>query len=388
MTLHPYAVVIDGRLEHGLEVSLDRFGAIESVSAYDGTTDHYVLSPAFVNAHSHLEYRGLQGAIERLPYMPWLKEISDRKALQTPVSLREDCLVAALENKRTGVAFIAEHSDRPFSAEAMSAYNLDGRIYQEVITFVEHKDPSEKLATIAAALRTNIEAGGFDVVMNPHAPWTVDSATMQTLASTGDAASIHVAESVHENEYFKSGKGPIGDLCRSVGIEHPVGSSVVKYLEAIGYVRPGVQFVHACDVGKSDIEVMARGGVSVAHCPRSNEALDCPRAPVREMLDAGIQVGLGLDSAASSGKIDVFEEMRCAIEVAEARGAPLTPEEVWRMATNMGAASVGANEPWDVKVGAMVPLIKLRIDAAATVYDLISLGDPRRVEWVTNDVHN
>ncbi len=388
MTLHPYAVVMQGRLEQGLKVSLDEHGAIYEIAAHDGPADPFVLSAAFVNAHSHLEYRGLLGTLPKVPYFEWIKEIAEAKAAQRPESVREDCLIAALENRKTGVGYIAEHSDRPFAGEAMSAYSLDGRIFQEVITFYQHTDPSEKLATIAESLRRNVEAGGFETVMNPHSAWTVDPLTLSKITAMGDPASIHVAESVHENEYFKSGRGPIAEICRSVGLEHPVGASVVSYLDSVGLVRNGVQFVHACDVNSHDISVMAQGGVSVAHCPRSNEALDCPRAPVREMLDAGILVGLGMDSAASSGKIDLFDEMRAALTVAEARGAPLTPEEVWRMATTMGAASVFAFDQWDIEVGAIVPLIKVRVDDATTVRDLIEVGDPRRVEWVTTDVRN
>lgn len=388
MTLHPYAIVIDGRLEHGLQVTINEKGLIEEIVPSDRREENYVLAPAFVNAHSHLEYRGLMDALPRVPYFEWLSEIAKAKATQKIENVREDCLVAALENKRTGVGYIAEHSDRPFAGEAMSAYGLDGRIYQEVITIFQHEDPTEKLASIAEALRKNVEAGGYETVLSPHAPWTVDQSTMIALARAGDPLSIHVAESIHENDYFQENKGPIADLCRNFGVEHPVGASVVQYLNSIGLVREGVQFVHSCDLSHEDISTLANTGVSIAHCPRSNEALDCPRAPIREILDAGILVGLGLDSAASSGKIDMFAEMRSALSVADFRGAPLTPEEVWRMATTMGAQSVLYDEPWDIIEGARLPLIKIHVENAVTVQDLIEIGEPRSVEWVTTDVRN
>ena len=387
MTLRPYALVMDGRLETGLEVVLDDAGQVVEVRPSAGSPEDYVLSPAFVNAHSHLEYRGLQGAIKEQGYFDWIRAITMAKLSQEKAQVREDCLLAAQENRHTGVAYIAEHSDRPFSGEAMAAHGLAGVIFQEVITFNEHESPEAGLAQAAENLRTNARAFGGDVFLNSHAPWTVDEQTLRTLAEAGSRISIHVAESVCENDYFEHGKGPIALASEEAGVRRTSVGRVVAYLASLGYLRPGVQFVHACDVDHEEIEAIAGARVSVAHCPRSNEALDCPRAPVREMLDAGVLVGIGLDSAASSGPIDMFAEMRAAIDVAEKRGTEITPEEVWRMATVMGAESLGV-EGWDVSKGAHVPLVKLHVHGVHSTEDLIALSSPRSVEWVTPTVRN
>ena len=107
--------------------------------------------------------------------------------------------------------------------------------------------------------------------------------------------------------------------------------------------------------------------------------LNCPTAPVRQMLDAGILVGLGLDSAASSGPIDMFEEMR-AVSVL------IRPEEIWNMATTMGADSIrfAAHElpAWRIERGSSVPLIKINVTDAYSTEELIERGSPDRVEWV------
>jgi 5-methylthioadenosine/S-adenosylhomocysteine deaminase len=123
------------------------------------------------------------------------------------------------------------------------------------------------------------------------------------------------------------------------------------------------------------MEELANAGVSIAHCPRSNEALMCPDAPIREFLDAGILVGLGLDSPASSGPIDMFEEMRTALCSSHRREQPVSANEVWNMATTMGAASLelsGYNEtPW----------IAIR-SQARTVEELIATAQPQDVSWL------
>ncbi len=387
MTLRPHAVLIDGRLESGVEVEIDAAGEVHEVRALDGDAEDYVLSPAFVNAHSHLEYRGLQGQLSARGYFDWIKAITAAKLGQSPAQVREDCLVAAYENRLSGVAYVAEHSDRPYSGEAMSHHGLDGIIFQEIITFGEEQSLGDKLAQVAENMRQNARHFDGDVHINPHAPWTVDEATLRSIAEAGGRISIHVAESVHENDYLEKDKGPIAQACRKAGVTRTLGLRTVPYLAGLGYLRQGVQFVHCCDVEDAEIDQIATAGVAVAHCPRSNEALDCPRMRLREMLDAGVLVGLGLDSAASSGPIDMFAEMRMALEVAQKRGAEVTPEEVWRMATTMGAESLGLHG-WEIGEGRFVPMLKIHVSDAQSTGDLIATASPRSVEWVTPTVHN
>lgn len=101
------------------------------------------------------------------------------------------------------------------------------------------------------------------------------------------------------------------------------------------------------------------------------------------MLDAGIELGLGLDSAASSGPIDMFAEMRAAIEVSHARGEPVTPEEVWKMATNACSLPLlNTPEAWDIVIGSTVPLIEVHVEQPRDTYDLIERGSPQLIRWV------
>src|SRR5215510_4332802 len=144
MVLRPHGVVIDGSLEVGLEILVGD-GAIQDIRPHTGIPERWVASVPFVNAHSHLEYRGFQGSFERLDYWPWIREITRRKADQTPAQVEADCQLAARENHASGVAFIGEHSDRPGSAAALSDAGIDGFLFQEVITFNEALDPAEKL---------------------------------------------------------------------------------------------------------------------------------------------------------------------------------------------------------------------------------------------------
>lgn len=379
--VRPYGIIIDGALELGLEIELHD-GKVEAIRPHTGIPENYVLSPAFVNAHSHLEYRALQGRVGEKEWWPWIRQLTRRKAEELPEDVRSAALLAAKENRRTGVAWIGEHADRPYAGEALATAGVGGVIFQEVITFFESASPEQKLREVAERAESQRQAFQGDVWTNPHALYTVDRDTLRTFGQSGLPMSLHLAESMDEREFFQRGQGPIADFYKRFDVPFaPSGGSAYATAKELGLVRMGVQLVHACDLDDAEIADLASSGATVAHCPRSNMALGCPEAKVREMIDAGISVGLGMDSPASSGPIDMFAEMRAALHVSTARGAPITPEEAWRMATQDGASSLGKLD-WMLKLGAETPLIKIEVPGAWAVGDLIERGSPEAVAWV------
>ncbi len=384
MLYRPYGVVLDGCLELGLEVEVYE-GRVASVRPHSRKPEEYVLSPAFVNAHSHLEYRGLQGGIPASDYWSWIRALTLAKGAQSLEQVRLDCLLAAEEHRRTGVALIGEHSDRPFAGAALAREGISGTIFQEIITFFEHETREEKLAAVLARADENRENFSGLVTPSPHAYYTVDRQTLAEIGASGRPFSIHVAETPFESEFTVSGGGPIGDFHRAHNIPFEVtGKSVVESLKDLGLARAGAQFVHCCAMEEGEPELLASSGVAIAHCPRSNAALGCPPAPIRELLDAGAVVGLGLDSAASSGAIDFFAEMGAAVRASLSRAAPLSGEEVWRMATGMGAQCIPGFDagPWEIVVGSAVPMIAIEVAGARSVLDLIDKGTPDRIRWI------
>ncbi len=384
LTLRPRLAFIAGRFVDDAEVVLQWLGPHPTVVSVrigaGGPREDVLLSPAFCNAHSHLEYRGLLDAIPHLDYWPWIRELTRRKAEQRLEDVREHTHLAACENRTTGVGLIGEHSDRPFSGEALREQGIQGRVFQEVITFLESQSPQEKLEAVRMKAEAQREAFGGPVHLSPHAPYTVDPETLAWLGSLGEPVSIHVAETPLEDEWLMRGEGDIEALYVRFGVpslRHSGG--VVGYLAAKGLLRPGSQWVHGCALDPSLAPSLAEAGVSIAHCPTSNRMLDCPDAPVRSWLDAGLAVGLGLDSAASGGPVDMFALMRAARQTAERRGESLGVAEVWNMATTMGAASLGF-EGWAIAEGATLPLIAV---TGASDPEAALRAAPQDVAWLT-----
>lgn len=381
MVIRPYGLMVSGELCLGLELVREGRRIVE-VRPHTGIPEPFVVSVPFVNAHSHLEYRGFQGKFEGLSYWDWIRELTRLKATQTAEEVRHDCFLAAKENRRTGVGLIGEHSDRPFSGEALASAGIGGVVFQEVITVFERESPEAKLEEIKQKAAENSMHFSGRVVLSPHALFTVDRWTLLMLGESAGPLSLHLAESVYEREFTEKGKGPIADFYQANGVSvEPFGLSPTATAASFGFVRHGLQLVHVCDLSAADLDLVAGQGASVAHCPRSNEALGCPRAPIQELLQKGVKVGLGMDSAASSGNVDMFEEMRSALDVSNLRGKSLSGENVWKMSTEMGAETLGFSD-WKMEPGFEGEFIAIEIEDAQTAEELILRGSPEKVRWI------
>jgi 5-methylthioadenosine/S-adenosylhomocysteine deaminase len=111
---------------------------------------------------------------------------------------------------------------------------------------------------------------------------------------------------------------------------------------------------HCVQIDEEEISLLAATGAGVAHCPRSNALLGCGIAPLRALLDAGVRVGLGTDSPASTPSFDMFEELRTAVYMARARerrGDALMASEALELATLGSARALRLED----EVGSLAP---------------------------------
>ena len=155
-------------------------------------------------------------------------------------------------------------------------------------------------------------------------------------------------------------------------------------------LRAGVVAAHCVKVDAEEIELLAGHDVAVAHCPRSNALLGCGIAPVRELLDAGVRVGLGTDSPASTPSFDMFEEMRAALYAARARAErpdALTANEALELATLGSAGVLGlADETGSLAAGKRADLAVVSLAGSPYLpwedptVAVVFGGSPERVE--------
>jgi cytosine/adenosine deaminase-related metal-dependent hydrolase len=139
----------------------------------------------------------------------------------------------------------------------------------------------------------------------------------------------------------------------------------VDYLGDLGWLDEDVWLAHCVHLSDEAIKRFAAAEVSVAHCPQSNGRLGVGIAPVRDLLDAGVHVGLGVDGAASNEQGALADEPRQAMYLARLRGGPdaLTAREALRMATAGGARCLGrAGEIGSLERGKRADVALWRVD--------------------------
>ena len=146
----------------------------------------------------------------------------------------------------------------------------------------------------------------------------------------------HLAETVEEHAY-----------CLEL-----FGCTPVEYLERVGWVAEDVWCAHCVHLSEADVQTFGKHGVGVAHCPTSNLRLGAGVGLARDMLDAGVRVGLGVDGTASNERGDLFLEVKQAMLVARGRGGAdaLTAREALRLGRVLERSRRPAGHRRDEKV--------------------------------------
>ena len=126
--------------------------------------------------------------------------------------------------------------------------------------------------------------------VSPHAPYTCTIETYRACAELGLPQATHFAESAAERDWLVDGTGDWSPLAEF--LVPPSGETGIRMLAAAGLLGPGLMAAHCVHADAEEIDLLARHGVGVAHCPRSNGYLGCGVAPLRELRDAGVR---GLD---------------------------------------------------------------------------------------------
>ncbi len=142
------------------------------------------------------------------------------------------------------------------------------------------------------------------------------------------------------------------------------GARPVQYMEQLGWVGDDVWHAHVVHVNAAEIDLLARTGTGVAHCPSSNMRLGSGIAPVRAMRQAGVPVGLGVDGSASNDSSHMLAEARQALllqRVAQGAAA-LSARDALELATLGGARVLGRDDIGALAPGMAADLIGFRLD--------------------------
>jgi 5-methylthioadenosine/S-adenosylhomocysteine deaminase len=326
-----------------------------------------LLMPAFVNAHAHTPMTLFRGAGEGMPVDEWLAEVMwPREARLTAGDVAAGMLLGAAEQLSTGTATTNEmYFFRESMIEACRESGLRSTISAPLIeteAFSSIHPIDEQIDEVVAASQKYLDDPSIRIGLGPHSAYAISdevlSHTARIAADHSLPVHIHLAELPNENELLASR-----------------GSSATALLDGHGLLRSDTVAAHGIWLDENDLDILAQRGTGIVHCPVSNARHAMGAAPVTEMVDRAIPVGLGTDGPASQSRIDMFEAMRQAIMIQRVRtgdGASMTPSDALLMATSGSADVMGRNDLGRLSPGGKADMV--RIDLAAPSMGPI-LGD-------------
>jgi len=200
----------------------------------------------------------------------------------------------------------------------------------------------------------------------PHAPYTVGDESLKRVAVLAEELDVPIHTHVHET------LAEIEDGLKQHGVRP------LERLRRLGLVGPRLIAVHAVHLEDGELDLMARQGVSIAHCPSSNLKLASGIANVAGARKRGVNVGLGTDGAASNNRLDPWTEMRTAALLAKAASgdpALVSAADALRMATLDGARALGLDgEIGSIEPGKAADLTAVELSSLETLplYDPVS----------------
>jgi 5-methylthioadenosine/S-adenosylhomocysteine deaminase len=296
--------------------------------------------PGLINAHTHLSMTLFRGYADGLRYGDWIKKIQQAEMKLSAADIRAGAYLGALEMIKSGTtAFADMYIYMDEVARVVEETGIRAALGYGMIEGLNEKPDTKLKSRAGFNKKWNGKAGGRITTM--YAPHSAISCSKEFLIRVKELAvrdnsriHIHVLETEDELRLMKKNYG----MCS------------VNLLDSIGLLGHGVLAAHCIWLSDGDIDILRNNNVNVVHCPSSNMALGTGIAPVPKMLEKGINVALGTDSAASGGSLDMWKEMRAASYLHNLKDPQALPAStVFGMATVNGAQALG------IKAGVLKP---------------------------------
>ena len=393
----PVDIVIDGR----------RIVAIRPTgeAAPDGRVIDLrgrLVTPGLINGHQH-SHEHYQKAFFRdnLPLEPWMNYTRPLKPLQlTPRQVYLRTMIGAIEAVRSGTTtmnddfnvspvLIPEHVEAAYQAyddigmRANLGMTLFDKPFFRAVPFVDEEFPPALLEEYAAVKPTppgevldyarkqarerHWRENRVACIAAPSAPQRCTADFLLEVRDMADSFELPVMIHVQETRV----QVVTGQL------DHR--STMVEYLHELGFMKPRTQFIHAIWLNPRDLELIAETGISLQHNPTVNLMVGSGLMPVREVLDAGINLSMGTDGCGSIETCDMQKALFTGALLQKLRGWDYTrwvgATEIWRAATMGGAVALGrGDELGAIEPGRRADLSVYRLDGI----QLTPLNDPVR----------
>ncbi len=353
-----------------------------------------VLMPGFVQTHIHLCQTLFRGSADDLSLIDWLtKRIWPMEAAHTVESVYASARLGVAELIRGGTTCAltmetVNHTEAVFRAVEESGFRATiGKCMMDkgddVPAALQEQTDDSIAESLALLERWHGQSDGR--IRYCFAPRFAVSCTRELLEQVARLAQergvlVHSHASENQDEIAL--------------VERETGMRNIEYLSAVGLASSRTVLAHCVHLDDNEMEILARTGTNVAHCPSSNLKLGSGFARIPEMIERGISVSLGADGAPCNNRLDMFTEMRTAALIQKAlHGAETLPAlTVLRMATIDGARALRLeDEIGSIEIGKRADLVLLNLDLLHTtphpdpISTIVYAASPDNVETVIID---
>jgi cytosine/adenosine deaminase-related metal-dependent hydrolase len=359
------------------------------ISDHDG----YVIMPALINGHIHLELSHLAHLgkeKESGGFTAWLsKMLVEREALGAVGTLVEEAASKELYRQfRDGVVVLADIGNTGITTKVMGGFP------GLVLPFLEYLGLSRSSLKPAAK---KLAKKDNSVFCTAHAPYSTHPELIKLLKKRAVALNhifpIHTAEPIGENAMLSQGRGEIVDFltkrgfydCDYLFIRSGIDiNGSVDYLHALGVMDMSTLCVHGVHVSEREIDLICRSGAGVCLCPGSNQFLQVGKAPLEKYLAGGILPAIGTDSAASNPELSLWREMKLLL-TSHPQVDPLT---ILKMATIGGARALAVDDIYgsleNGKSAMMLAVpVKSELNNVNELYAaIIDMGSELNPKWI------
>ncbi|KPJ69053.1 hypothetical protein AMJ44_04780 [candidate division WOR-1 bacterium DG_54_3] len=371
-------LTMDGKLtlheKADLAISDSKIVDISQRTSYKGKkaidAQGKLVMPGLINTHTHAAMTMMRGLADDMPLDVWWQKFifPIEKKLLNPEFIKIGVSLAAIEMIKSGTTSFADmyfYEDE--AAEVCKKIGIRAFLGEGLLDFPTPScaTPDESIKYIENLHKKWKNDPIIHLMVAPHAPYTCSPPVLEKAKALADKLNIplhtHLAETATE----------------AAEIRLKYGASPTEHLEKIGYLCDRLIAVHCVHLSHQDMKALKKHNVKVSHCQESNMKLASGNAPIVELLDEGIAVGLGTDGAASNNNLDMFDEMDAVAKYHKAiRNDPtvMDAKTVLRMATADGAKVLQKPDIGSLEVGktADMILLDLRKPHLTPLYNIYS----------------
>jgi 5-methylthioadenosine/S-adenosylhomocysteine deaminase len=302
--------------------------------------DEHIVIPGLINSHGHASMTLLRGYADDLQLMTWLNDhIWPVEAKFVSFEfVRDGTQLAIAEMLRSGTTFFSDLYFFPDAvAQVATEMGMRVQICVPIVEFANVWAQSED-EHIHKGLMVHDDFRSSDLVhscFGPHSPYAVSDKGMNRIMVLSEELDVPIQMHVHETQ---------DEIAESLSLH---GKKPLQRLHELGLLSPRFQAVHLTQLDEADMQLLRDNSVQAIHCPESNLKLASGFCPVGRLMEAGINVALGTDGAASNNDLDMFGEMKTAALLAKAVAGDATTLDAWttlKMATLDGAKALGLED--------------------------------------------